>query len=226
MANVTITGLGSAAALTGTEVLAVDQNGSTVKTTTQDVANLASGGSTFDIVTVGTLGTSPLAISFVNVAVLDTVEGAQSAQIINVPTFRIEGGMQPFTGTVSSISFPTTTIASIAIRDISTLTTIDLPVLERAYNQMGAFFEFSNNSSLTTINIPSLVNVGNNPYLYWNNNAFSQATVDHILERMVATGALNGQLYISGGTSSAPSANGLAARATLEGRGWSVWTNE
>jgi hypothetical protein len=226
MANVTITDLGSAAALTGTEVLAIDQNGSTVKTTTQDVANLASGGSTFDIVTVGTLGTSPLAISFVNVAVLDTVEGAQNVPIVNVPTFRIEGGMSPFTGTLSSISFPTTTIGSITIMGISTVTTIDLPVLERVWQQMmGSSLSFTNNSSLTTLNIPSLVNVGTSPYLFWTNNAFSQATVDHILERMVATGAENGQLNIDGGTSSAPSANGLAAKATLEGRGWSVTTN-
>jgi hypothetical protein len=43
MANVTISGLVAATSLTGTEVLAVDQNGSTVKTTTQDVANLAVG---------------------------------------------------------------------------------------------------------------------------------------------------------------------------------------
>ena len=45
MANTTITGLSAAAALAGTEVLAIDQTGSTVKTTVQDIANLAGGAS-------------------------------------------------------------------------------------------------------------------------------------------------------------------------------------
>jgi len=44
MANVKISELGSAAALTGTEALPIVQNGSTLQTTVQDIADLAGGG--------------------------------------------------------------------------------------------------------------------------------------------------------------------------------------
>jgi hypothetical protein len=44
MANVTISGLYAAAALTGTEEVPIVQSGSTVRTTTQDIANLGGGG--------------------------------------------------------------------------------------------------------------------------------------------------------------------------------------
>lgn len=45
MANITITELNSGASLTGSEVLPIVQSGSTVKTTVQDIANLAGGAS-------------------------------------------------------------------------------------------------------------------------------------------------------------------------------------
>lgn len=44
MANVKISELGSAATLTGTEALPIVQNGSTLQTTVQDIADLAGGG--------------------------------------------------------------------------------------------------------------------------------------------------------------------------------------
>ena len=44
MANVKISELGSAAALTGAEALPIVQNGSTLQTTVQDIADLAGGG--------------------------------------------------------------------------------------------------------------------------------------------------------------------------------------
>lgn len=223
MANVTINELSSATALTGTEEIPVVQGSSTVKTTAQDIANLAGGGSsTLDVVTVGTLGTSSLNLSYTTQATLSPAAGTQSAPIISFPTINIYGGIGE---TLSSISFPTLTTASIQFSNISTLTTVDLPALETAIYQMMAFLSFQGNTSLTTLNIPSLVNIPNGQYLNWTTNAFSEATVDHILVRMVATNAVGCTMQLTGGTNSAPSAIGLAAKATLEGRGWSVSTN-
>lgn len=225
MANTTITGLQAAAALSGSEVLPVDQNGSTVKTTVQDIANLAGGGSsTFDVVTVGTLGTSPISVSFSSIATLTPAEGTQNAPIVDAANFSLNGGMG-FTGTLSSISFPTLVAGSIGFSGIPTLTTVDLPLLETAIYQMMGALTFSNNSSLTTVNIPSLISIPNNSYLNWTGNAFSQQTVDNILVRMVATNATNGYLDLSQGTSAAPSQTGLDAKSVLQGRGWSIQTN-
>lgn len=177
-----------------------------------------------DVVTVGTLGTAPLTFSYSSQATLSPEAGTQSVQVESFPTITINGGMG-FSGTLSSISFPTLTIASITLSGISTLTTVDLPALETGVYQMMGALSFNNNSSLTTLNIPSLINLPLYIGFQWNNNAFSQATVDHILSRMVASNAVNGTINLSGGTSAAPSATGLAAKATLEGRGWTVVTN-
>lgn len=224
MANVTITGLSPAAALTGTEVLAIDQSGSTVKTTVQDVANLAGGGATLDVVTVGTLGTSPMAVTYTSVAYLNPEAGTQSAPVIDCPSINI--GQMGFSGTLSSISFPTLTTGTIFIQGVSTLTSISLPALTTGVGgSMGGSLSFGNNSSLTTIDISSLINIANNSYFGWSGCAFSQTTVDNILVQMVATGAAFGTLQLGGGTSSAPSSIGLAAKATLEMEGWSVTTN-
>ena len=223
MANVKISQLTAGSALTGTEEIPVVQSGSTVRTTAQDIADLA-GGATFDVVTVGTLGTSPITVNFSAVAVLNTAEGTQNAPVINVPNFSLNGGMG-FSGTLSSISFPTLVAGSIGFSGIPTLTTVDLPLLETAVYQMSGALFFNNNSSLTTVNIPSLISIPDNSYLSWNNNAFSQATVDNILVRMVVTNATNGYLDLSQGTSAAPSQTGLDAISVLQGRGWSITTN-
>ena len=225
MANVTITGLAAAAALTGTEVLAIDQSGSTVKTTVQDVANLGGGTPPLDIVTVGTLGTTPLTVLYTTVAIVSPAAGTQSASVISYPSVIIGGGMG-FSGTLSSITFPTLTAGTFNIQGITTLTSISLPALTTTFaGMMGGGLSFANNSSLTTINIPALVNMPNNSNMSWYGCAFSQATVDHILVRFVATNAINCSIDLSSGTSAAPSATGLAAKATLQGRGWSVTTN-
>ncbi len=59
----------------------------------------------------------------------------------------------------------------------------------------------------------------------WADCALDQQSVDNILVSLVAGGQSNGTLGISGGTNSAPSATGLAAKTTLEGRGWTVSVN-
>lgn len=51
MSNIKISALGSASALSGTEEVPIVQSGSTVKTTTQDIANLGGGGLGYKVYT-------------------------------------------------------------------------------------------------------------------------------------------------------------------------------
>jgi len=55
--------------------------------------------------------------------------------------------------------------------------------------------------------------------------ALNQTSVDNILVSIDTAGQINGTLNMTGGTSSAPSAVGLAAKASLEGKGWTVTVN-
>ena len=52
-------------------------------------------------------------------------------------------------------------------------------------------------------------------------NDLSESVVDAILAAFVAAGASNGLLWLHT-TNAPPSASGLADKATLEGRGWTV----
>lgn len=55
--------------------------------------------------------------------------------------------------------------------------------------------------------------------------ALDQGSVDRILLAAVSGGATSGQIDITGGTNSPPSASGLTAKATLISLGWNVNTN-
>jgi hypothetical protein len=59
----------------------------------------------------------------------------------------------------------------------------------------------------------------------WFGCALNQTSVDNILVSLDTAGQSDGTVDISGGTSAAPSATGLAAKASLEGKGWTVTTN-
>jgi hypothetical protein len=59
----------------------------------------------------------------------------------------------------------------------------------------------------------------------WHNCALDQTSVDNILVSLDTAGQNNGNVDISGGTSSPPGPAGLAAKASLEGKGWTVLTN-
>lgn len=228
MANKKISELVASSALSGSEVLPVVQGGTTKKVTAQAIADLASGGGgaqTLDIVSVGTLGNAPLTFVYGSAAIVSQAAGTQSAPVINYPTININGGMG-FTGTLSSITFPTLTVGSISLTSINSLTSISLPALTTAIGgMMGGAISIGNNSALTTVDISALVSIANNSYFGWFGCAFSEATVDNILVQMVATGATGCTLQMDQGTSAAPSATGLAAKATLEGRGWTITVN-
>jgi hypothetical protein len=59
----------------------------------------------------------------------------------------------------------------------------------------------------------------------WTNCALSQQSVDNILVSLDTSGRLNGTVHLNSGTSSAPGPAGLAAKANLIAKGWSVITN-
>ncbi len=62
-------------------------------------------------------------------------------------------------------------------------------------------------------------------YNAWQNCALDETSVDNILVSLDTAGQSNGEVSISGGTSSPPGTAGLAAKASLEGKGWTVLVN-
>lgn len=56
-------------------------------------------------------------------------------------------------------------------------------------------------------------------------NALTQTAVNNILIALAANGITGGQVDLRFGTNAAPGAAGLAAKATLEGNGWTVQVN-
>jgi hypothetical protein len=93
-------------------------------------------------------------------------------------------------------------------------------------------FSITNNASLTIVGYNAAFLKGISGSITWTGNAFTQSTVDNLLVNVAAMDGTNGKfLYsnnsinLSGGTSSAPSATGLAAKATLVARGCTVTHN-
>jgi hypothetical protein len=219
MANVKISQLASASALSGSEVLPVVQAGATKKITAQAIADLAAGGSplTLDIVADGTVTSMSQQLRPVNLGFITTASGNQSIEVKTVLEIYMGSG-----ATATTITLPTLTIASLIVSGASNLVTFSLPVFAEAVNTGMAHFSVYNCSALTTINIPALTKVSSNTWLSFNGNALSQATVDNLLAKFVATGATNNSLSLDGGTNATPSSAGLADKAILVSRGWTV----
>lgn len=62
-------------------------------------------------------------------------------------------------------------------------------------------------------------------YLNLNGNALTLSAVNSILHELVASDKSNGLVDVAGGTSAAPSGQGVTDAATLVSRGWTVTTN-
>lgn len=123
---------------------------------------------------------------------------------------------------VSSLAIVITTVAA----TFTTLTTLSLPALV----SVGSTFTITA-PSLTTFSIGgTLKSIGGN--FTMTGMALNQASVDGILVSLAALDGTNGTtsynnftVNLSGGTSATPSATGLAAKTTLQGRGCTVTTN-
>ena len=100
---------------------------------------------------------------------------------------------------------------------IGTVDISGFPLLER--------FDFSDNEGLNRIIISSSQPLGSNGDLYAYDCALTQTAVNNILIALAANVIDNGYVDLTGGTNAIPGASGLAAKATLEGRGWDVYVN-
>lgn len=130
--------------------------------------------------------------------------------------------------------------ASLVTLDLSSLTTIGADGL----------LSVTSNTALTTLDVTGLLNVAseggiafngcsslvapqfgnfvltNNHFINCPGCAFDAATVNFILARAVAAASyVAGTINLSGGTSAAPTGQGVADKATLQGRGITVNTN-
>lgn len=156
MANVKISELSSAASLTGSEEVAIVQSNATVKTTTQAIADLASGGGglgTLDITTVGELGSSNTISYSIRARYSGTATGVQSLPVVALPEIFLPGSPS---ATATLISFPTLTSAgSFFISSFPLLQTIEIDELLSVDG-----INFNGNSSLATISAEKLETIG------------------------------------------------------------------
>ncbi len=224
MANKRISELASASALAGTEVLPIVQAGTTKKVTAQAIADLAAGGGsqplTLDIIADGTVVSNNQQVRPVTMGYITTASGNQSVEVKTFLEVYFGNG-----ATSTTITLPTFDIGSLSVSNANQLVTLSLPAFTTAINTGMAIFSVNNCQSLTTINIPVLATLPNNAWFSFNGNALSQATVDNLLAKFVATGATNNQVYLDGGANATPSSAGLASKATLVSRGWTITHN-
>jgi hypothetical protein len=119
---------------------------------------------------------------------------------------------------------------------MAALTSISIPIIERigTTTTSGSVIALtSGTAALTTFQLPStLKQIGNGAgNVVITSAALNQASVDSILVQLAALDGTNGTTLFSTrtvtitGTSSTPSATGLAAKATLVARGCTVTTN-
>jgi len=156
MANVTITGLAPASALTGTEVLAIDQSGSTVKTTVQDVANLASGLGSLEINADGSIGNVQIPYEIKAIIPSTYTGGDADFPILLTPTISLYGQYNgPFTAT--TIDFPTLIVTNqFTISSSSSVKDVSAPLLTSAVS-----LTITSNSALESLDFPNLISIGN-----------------------------------------------------------------
>lgn len=229
MANKKISQLQTVSELDGTEVLPIVQGGTTKKVTAQALADLGGGGSgagiSFDIIANGTVTGNTSNIQIRQGAFVTNVSGNQTVTAATWPEIYL--GNQATATTVTISNLP---MASLMFSNAQSLQTISFPDL--AAIKFGGMVALTVNNcpSLTTISFPALASIPVGTWYDFGGNALTQATVDYILAKFVAASpaSTNGQyttLYLNNGSTAAPSAAGLASKAILVARGWTVSHN-
>jgi hypothetical protein len=111
------------------------------------------------------------------------------------------------------------TVNTLTITD-TIITTLALPSLQ----DVGDFISVTFNPQLALISLPpNFFNA--ETYYGFDSNALTEETVDNILSAAVNSEITDKELYLNGGTNSAPSVSGATNVAILTSRGWSVSTN-
>jgi hypothetical protein len=86
--------------------------------------------------------------------------------------------------------------------------------------------DLNGNTDLTEIIIDSSQPLGNGGYdILAYNCDLTEEAIDNILVALSTNGVSGGYVELNGGTNATPSATGLAAKAVLEGNGWTVDVN-
>lgn len=133
---------------------------------------------------------------------------------------------------LTALNFPALTTASdaIIVHDMPALTTLSMPVAENIGGSLGIISATTGTDALANVTFgSSLQSVGCD--VTFSSCALTQASVDGILVALAALNGSGGTTSYDGhtvtltGTSAAPSGTGLAAKATLEGRGNTVTVN-
>ena len=82
------------------------------------------------------------------------------------------------------------------------------------------------NEGLTSVTISSSQPLGGGGYsIYLDGCALTETAVNNVLVALAANAVEGSYVDLSGGTNAIPGATGLAAKTTLEGKGWGVDDN-
>ena len=101
----------------------------------------------------------------------------------------------------------------------NSLTTVTIPNTLTALTYLNL-----ESNSLTTVTIPDTLTALT--YLDLGANALTLASVDAVLLNLDTAGALNGTVYLNGGTNASPTGGATNAnKLSLEGKGWTVYIN-
>ena len=154
MANIKISQLSPSSTLTGSEELPIVQSATTVRTTIQDILNMATGGlGTLDVVTNGTIGQDINIIYNIKSIINGFVSGTQLVPINLTPSISINNMMM--VSDLQSIAFTNlTAVDNFIMSGYSSLSSISAPALTLAYS-----ISTTNLNSLTTLSFPSLTSI-------------------------------------------------------------------
>lgn len=171
MANTKISNLSAAGALTGTEPVPIVQGGVTVKTTTQDIANLSGGGGGL---TLPTFSITPSWPSWASIIYIDPRPLKINSVTTQISTYSLDKGLDNvFTdyygvsggNYITAFSTNAEVIGSNFLAGIfqyadPTLSSISLPTVKAisgfGFNLYGTLF-LPTNSNITSISLPNLV---------------------------------------------------------------------
>ncbi len=109
----------------------------------------------------------------------------------------------------------------VSVSGMTGLTTIDLPVCQH----IGGYFQMSGCTALTTVNVPNWLPT-NGTNISFANSPLNVTSVNLILHQCAQSGAfVSGTVNLAGAGAAAPTGQGVADKATLVGRGVTVFTN-
>jgi hypothetical protein len=181
---------------------------------------------------VTTAGSGVTSLSFPKLeALLNFTNNLTTQSSVSFPELLYIGSFSDIVNSaMTSYSFPKLKIFNSSVSFAGTkssLTSISFGALEVL---AGTFTMPTTSTSLTSFSFASTLKLFNSNFVT-TSNSLDQASVDNILVRLAALDGTGGTVAYSSrtvtitGSSATPSATGLAAKTTLQGRGCTVTTN-